>query len=162
MPAPDWLMRPYLFWTPGWFRHWQHRQRIVYLQHMVTPDVLAAQADGIEVAEAWADAATPAAAILHWYTDHIAGTEQPVAPSSDQVRLVLAYCTASTWHSETAHNQSIAADAVIVRWEGVRSAWWWQGYDAVSAALPADHQGLYLAINAVSVAITAALTTPQS
>jgi len=146
------------------FQQWQHQQRIRWLQARQIPAMLAAQEAGVGLSEAWAGSGTSSDEILQWYAEQIGSAPRPLAPSTDQFRLLLARYTQAEWEAaqEPGAVVRLSADRFIVSWTGHRSQWCWDGYETIARTIPPHHNGLHLALNAVGAVFDAPLTAPFS
>ncbi|HEU5099344.1 MAG TPA: hypothetical protein VFU22_10010 [Roseiflexaceae bacterium] len=72
---------------------------------------------------------------------------------------MLVRCTADEWNAAEASETAVQlpTERHLVTWDGHRSLWWWGGRDSIAAAIPATHDGLYIAVNTVGAAFLAAL-----
>ena len=102
---------------------------------------------------------TPAEEILHWCEEHIRAAPSPPEVAADLLRVMLVRCTADEWDAAEASETAIQLPAGrhLATWNGQRSHWWWDGRESIAAAIPATHDGLYIAVNTVGAAFLAAL-----
>ena len=156
-----WVSQRRWSWSPQWFQRWQHQQRIRWLQARQVPAMLAVQEAGVGLSEVWAGPGTSGDEILSWFTEKISATPRPLAPSTDQFRLLVARCTEAEWEAAQEPDAVVrlSADRYVARWTGHRSQWWWDGHETIARAIPPQHDGLYLALNAVGTVFDAPLAT---
>jgi hypothetical protein len=153
-----WLRWP---WSPNWFQSWQRRQQRAELERTLMPAVLAAQADGVGISQAWAEPGTLTDEIMQWCDAEIRAAPGSGAASADLVRIMVAHCTIEEWQAaEAGLSVQLPSERHVISWSGLRTQWWQDGRAAIAAAVPDDHDGLFVAVNTVGAAFQAALQPP--
>jgi len=131
-----------------WYDNFQLDQLVARIQDL--------QQSGVGVEEIWAEPGTPATEILNWYAEMFSQAPRIGLTTLDRVKVVIKYCSQQQKEAIESGEQSDLGDAEeVIVWEGSRRDWWWEGHETVAAALPAEHNGLYLGMQSMSTLIAA-------
>ncbi len=127
----------------GFFQRWNEQ----WVKRM-----MAADEAGVGLTQAWVSPETSAAAILGWFDDTIATAPRGLlGPDQDIVAVFLVDArTEEMEQTPPGATLHLSADRLLTRWEGTRQDWWREGRDGMAQAIPSNHQGLALVVNAVS------------
>lgn len=119
-----------------------------------------AQSEGIGYEDIWAEPGMPPADVLGWFDDQLAVAPPLPIAGLDLIRVAIAHCSESAWTiaAHTGAEPALPEGAIVADWMGPRSAWPTVGRAALVAAVPTEHNGLYLVCNHVGAAVRTALS----
>jgi hypothetical protein len=126
-------------WWTSWLYPW-YRDR--YIRRCVIPQLLAAQAAGTGIFEAWVEPGTSQAEVGHWLKACIA-TAKATQDDYGMIRVLVAHCTEQEWEAGGAD----FTQRLVLYWDGIARQWWSIGYPLALRATAAEHSGLYIALN---------------
>lgn len=112
----------------------------------------AADQAGAGLIQQWAAPGTSTDKVLRWFDDTISSTPRgPLSAEHDFVSTFLVDVrTEEVGNLDPDETLTGPQDRLLAKWEGTRLDWWREGRDRIAAAIPAEHQGLGLVVNAAS------------
>jgi hypothetical protein len=126
-------------WALRWVSTWYGKR---YLERTLIPRLLAAQAAGTGIFEAWVESGTSQAEVGHWLEECIA-TAKATQDDYGMIRVVVAQCSEAAWEAGGAD----LTQRLVVHWDGMARQWWSVGYPLALRATAAEHSGLYIGLN---------------
>jgi hypothetical protein len=122
-----------------WVSTWYGKR---YLERTLIPQLLAAQAAGTGIFEAWVEPGTSQTEVAHWLEECIA-TAQATQDDYGMIRVVVAHCTEAEWEAGGAD----LTQRLVMHWDGMARQWWSVGYPLALRATGVEHSGLYIGLN---------------
>lgn len=116
----------------------------------------------IGVESSWGDTSITPEDVALWCDDYMGDSPRvPTThgqPEAEVFRFVVYRCEELSWINAT----ELPLEHLLIVWEGSRMEWWQAGRDRMIAAMPAVHQGLYIAGNSAGRVIAAMLAQSRT